>query len=65
MGSGLTAVACLETGRHFIGFEINEDYYNTALSRINEVKSFILKIARILPSSISEMEQKKSCVERF
>lgn len=38
MGSGTTAVACLETDRHFIGFETNEDYYNTALSRINEVK---------------------------
>ena len=38
MGSGTTAVACLETGRHFIGFETNEDYYNIALSRINEVK---------------------------
>ena len=38
MGSGTTAVACLETDRHFIGFETNEDYYNIALSRINEVK---------------------------
>lgn len=38
MGSGTTAVACLETDRHFIGFETNEDYYNIALSRIKEVK---------------------------
>jgi site-specific DNA-methyltransferase (adenine-specific) len=38
MGSGTTAVACLETDRHFIGFETDEDYYNIALSRSNEVK---------------------------
>lgn len=38
MGSGTTAVACLETDRHFIGFETDEDYYNIALSRIKEVK---------------------------
>lgn len=38
MGSGTTAVACLETDRHFIGFETNEDYYNIALSRIKEAK---------------------------
>lgn len=38
MGSGTTAVACLETDRHFIGFETNEDYYNIALSRIKDAK---------------------------
>jgi site-specific DNA-methyltransferase (adenine-specific) len=37
MGSGTTAVACLETDRHFIGFETNEDYYNIALSRISQL----------------------------
>lgn len=35
MGSGTTAVACKETGRHFIGFEINKEYYQIAIDRIN------------------------------
>lgn len=35
MGSGTTAVACHRTGRHFIGYEINEKYYNTACKRID------------------------------
>lgn len=37
MGSGTTAVACKETGRHFIGFEINKEYYNIAIDRINGI----------------------------
>ena len=35
IGSGTTAVACKETGRNFIGFEINPDYYNKAIDRLN------------------------------
>ena len=34
IGSGTTAVACLKTERKFIGFELEEEYYNTALKRI-------------------------------
>lgn len=36
MGSGTTGVACVETGRNFIGIEINEDYCNIARKRIAE-----------------------------
>lgn len=36
MGSGTTAVAAKQLNRHFIGYEINETYYNTALRRIEE-----------------------------
>jgi site-specific DNA-methyltransferase (adenine-specific) len=35
MGSGSTGVACLNTGRRFIGMELNQDYYNIATNRIN------------------------------
>ena len=35
MGSGTTAVACKELGRHFIGFELNPKYYQIALDRLN------------------------------
>lgn len=29
-----TAVACIKEKRHFIGFELNEDYYKKACERI-------------------------------
>lgn len=34
-GSGTIAIAALNTGRHFIGFETNENYYNESLKRID------------------------------
>ncbi len=34
MGSGTTGVACVQTGRKFIGIEISEDYYHIAKKRI-------------------------------
>lgn len=37
MGSGTTAVACIETNRNYIGFEIDENYYRTALRRIENL----------------------------
>lgn len=36
MGSGTTAVACLRTGRSFIGFELDEGYHAIAQGRIAE-----------------------------
>lgn len=36
MGSGTTAVACLRTGRQFIGFELDEQYHAIAQQRIAE-----------------------------
>ena len=35
MGSGTTAVAAKNEGRHFVGFELNETYYNTSMERLN------------------------------
>ena len=35
-GSGTTAVACLHTGRHFLGFEMHPAYYEMATKRIAE-----------------------------
>ena len=34
MGSGSTGVACKNTGRHFIGIEIDKNYFNIAKERI-------------------------------
>lgn len=36
MGSGTTGIACKNLNRKFIGIEINEEYYNIAVNRINE-----------------------------
>lgn len=36
MGSGTTAIACLNTNRNFIGSEIDELYFEMAKDRINE-----------------------------
>ena len=37
MGSGTTAVACIENNRNYIGFEIDENYYQTAMQRIEDL----------------------------
>lgn len=34
MGSGTTAVACIRTGRQYIGFELDEKYHEIATQRI-------------------------------
>lgn len=36
LGSGSTAVAAVETGRHYVGYELNRDYIDLAEKRIRE-----------------------------
>ena len=36
IGSGTTAIACINTGRNFIGIEKDEKYYNVANERRNK-----------------------------
>lgn len=38
MGSGSTGVACIHTGRNFIGIELDKTYFNIAQDRIANVK---------------------------
>ena len=38
MGSATTAIACIRTGRKFIGFELDDEYFHIAKER---VKSFL------------------------
>lgn len=38
LGSGTTAVACVNTGRHYIGFELDPQYYDIACKRLDEVE---------------------------
>ena len=42
MGSGTTGVACKNTGRNFIGIELDKDYFEIAKKRINYIKEYIL-----------------------
>ena len=42
MGSGTTAIACIKEKRHFIGFELNKEYFDKAVKRINAEKSQLL-----------------------
>lgn len=38
MGSGTTAIACINTNRQYIGFETNEEYYEKSIERIKNHK---------------------------
>lgn len=41
IGSGSTAVACINTGREYIGFETDPTYYQTALQRTKAAREVI------------------------
>jgi site-specific DNA-methyltransferase (adenine-specific) len=38
MGSGTTGVACVNTGRNFIGIELDQEYFEMAQNRIEQAK---------------------------
>ena len=44
MGSGSTGVACVNTGRKFIGMELDEQYFEIARKRIAEAESAAAKM---------------------
>ncbi len=39
MGSATTAIACIKEKRHFVGFELNKEYYEKAVKRIEAEQS--------------------------
>jgi len=39
MGSGTTALAAIELNRHYVGYDISQEYVDLALKRINEIKN--------------------------
>ena len=44
MGSGTTPVACIETNRHYIGFEIDKNYFDIAKNRIdNNIQNKVIE----------------------
>ena len=44
MGSGTTAISCIETERNYIGFELNKEYFDKIENRIKERKKEGLQI---------------------
>jgi site-specific DNA-methyltransferase (adenine-specific) len=44
IGSGTTALACIELNRHYIGIELMEDYYKLALSSVNKHRQLVMNI---------------------
>lgn len=42
LGSGTTAIACVNTNRHYIGFELDPEYYDIACKRLDEVEKIFL-----------------------
>jgi len=55
MGSGSTGVACIKTGRKFIGVEMDENYFDTACRRIEQA---IKDNERMFPEIRPVFEQK-------
>lgn len=44
LGSGTTAIAAVNTGRHYIGFELNPGYFNIACKRLDEAEGNIANV---------------------
>ena len=55
MGSGTTGVACEETGRNFIGIEIDADYFKIAQRRIADAQSRMNGTARKVDSDVKDL----------
>lgn len=43
IGSGTTALACIKENRRYVGFEINKNYFDYAISKIEDMKLQYLK----------------------
>ena len=44
MGSGTTGVACVQTGRRFIGIEIDQGYFDIARARIEKAQQEMVQL---------------------
>lgn len=47
MGSGSTGVACVNTGRNFIGMELDPGYFEIAQKRIEEAEKRLNRVERM------------------
>ena len=58
MGSGTTGIACINTGRRFIGFEKDPDYFSAAQNRFREKLGILKDDDGIANIKTSEEEEK-------
>src|SRR5699024_12258026 len=57
IGSGTTAIACINTNRNYLGFELDEGYYKASIERINNhVKDKQIDLFEIGRASCRETE---------
>lgn len=61
MGSGTTAVACIKTGRRYIGFECSAEYCEMAQKRIKEEKHELYKNATGDCEGLHNAQHKDAC----
>jgi site-specific DNA-methyltransferase (adenine-specific) len=52
-GSGSTAVACHNTGRRFVGFEIDKGYFEAALLRVESLRTLNI-ISTVAPTQMTQ-----------
>lgn len=57
MGSGTTGVACMNTGREFIGIEKEEKYFDICVSRVGEAAAKIVVAPPESTLSVNQPEQ--------
>ena len=54
MGSGSTGVACVKTGRNFIGIELDPDYHKAASERLERAKAQV-SMLDIAPEAVKQL----------
>jgi DNA modification methylase len=59
IGSGTTAVACKQLDKHFIGFELNPNYYDLAIKRIANVSEKLESYVPMYNVKLGKEKQKK------
>ena len=59
MGSGTTGVVAKRLGRHFLGIEVDKDYFNIAKNRINSEKILDKEKLIVIEMQIASLIQKQ------
>lgn len=58
MGSGSTALACINTGRNFVGCEIVQEYFDGAQDRVRQAQSRDPRVMRDAGESLPSIARK-------
>jgi DNA modification methylase len=63
MGSGQTGLAAMETKRHYIGYDINEEYVKLAERRIKRF-NYVQDVPALSDSRVEEGKEEYVCMEK-